>query len=452
MMVKRLLTVTFLLFFVFLSLLFYLLFCPVLKAESTVTSFRLPNGLSVILAPVDHIKAACVLLYHSTGVRNDPPEVKGGSYLYEHLMSLGRTQNFDKFDRVAFIRSIGGTSHQKVNYDYSVFYQVVPETELDGALWHESERIGSLHLTTADINTVKKSIYARHYFSNTTSIDIQASNWMKAKIFEGTVYETPIYGKLEEIQGFPPRAIRQLYSNFTNLSNIVVVIAGKFDAAKIRRMVNKHFAGLPSSPGPSRKNKWAAAGPRTEYKYKNWEESNLKRPFMMYGFRGPSKFSYDYLFFDFIRYYLVDPRISKLEALLNLENNLDAVISTNYTRNFEDNALLIRLSCKAPIDLQRVRANVNKFLLALNKGRPGTISKEDFRMTKSLMEIDFLKQMTSLEKRSLFLAENYLFSGTIDSEKRIRQRIHNLNIDDIYRIGKKYFGKNNWVNLNVYPK
>ena len=97
-MVKRLLTVTTLLFFVFLSLLFYLFFCPGVKAQSKVTAFQLSNGLRVILAPVEHIQATCVLLYHSTGVRNDPPGVKGGSFLYQRLIRRGRTDNLDGFD------------------------------------------------------------------------------------------------------------------------------------------------------------------------------------------------------------------------------------------------------------------------------------------------------------------------------------------------------------------
>ncbi len=440
---KRLLTLT-------LVFSLHLFLCVFLRAESNVRAFRLPNGLRVILAPVDHIDAACVLLYHLTGVRDDPPAVKGGSYLYQNLMLRG-TRNLDRFERLVFIKRSGGFSNRLVSYDNSIFYQIVPATEVNNALWLESERIGSLDLAVRNINAEKNYVYTRNYRLNNSNINFQAMTWVKSRIFAGTIYETPLYGSLEEIRGFDPRKIRKLYNNFRNLSNIIMVVAGKFDPAEIRRTVNKHFAGLNTPLRPAKKN-FVPVGPRTQYEYKNMVLENLEQPFVLYAIRAPSKLSHDHLFFDFLRFYLADERISKLEVLLNQDNRLDADISYYLTDYYECNALVIKIACKNRVNLERAKYFFNKLLNAIKKGKPGIVSGNDVKTTKSLMAIDFLKRMASLYQRSQFLAETYHFSGNLNAEKRYITRIRNIKVYDIYRIGRKYLDKNNRVNLNVYPK
>ncbi|MCP5108570.1 MAG: insulinase family protein, partial [bacterium] len=211
-----------------------------------VTTFQLSNGLKVILAPLDNVEAACVMLYHLTGARDDPPGSRGISHLYQVLMLAG-TQNLDAMDRVNVIKKYGGSTDSSVNYDNSVFCQMIPESEINNALWFESERISSLKLEEQVIDRLKKIEYKRFQRLNTTNPHFRAVNWVKSKVFEGTVYQTPKYGNMEKIAGFSNRKIREVYDNFRNLSDIIVVISGKFNEVTIKDAVNKRFSGL--SPG-----------------------------------------------------------------------------------------------------------------------------------------------------------------------------------------------------------
>lgn len=434
--------------------LLFLQVCLPLHANSRVSTFRLANGLRVILSPVDvdNVDAACVLLYHLTGVRDDPPGIKGASYLFQNLMLLG-TQNLDVYDRIVYIKRNGGISDRIVNYDYSIFYQVIPASEINTALWLESERIHSLELSGQNISIEKNNIYSRNYRLINSNVNFKTLNHIKAIIFENTIYETPIYGNLEEIRKFDNRAVIKLYRNFKNLSNIIMVIAGKFDNEEIKKSIIKYFGGiLPQSlPRPHKKN-YVPIEPRKKYVYENLLFENLSEPFVLYGIRAPSKFSNDYLYFDFIRFYLVDERISRLEYLLNKSNKLDVTISYHYTGHFESNALIIKISARRRVNLERAKYFVNKELAALIKGKQGTLSNTDMKVTKSLMEIDFLKKMSLLEQRSIFLAENYYMSGQLNGVEKYLKELRKINSYDIYRIARRYLGKDNRVNLNVYPK
>jgi zinc protease len=90
-----------------------------------INTFELPNGLRVIFSPDPNMEAVAVCVYFQHGVRSDPPDVLGGSYLYQNLMFLG-TENFEPYDHVLFVNKVGGVIGGRVNYDNSFFYQVVP--------------------------------------------------------------------------------------------------------------------------------------------------------------------------------------------------------------------------------------------------------------------------------------------------------------------------------------
>ena len=137
------------------------MFSPALFAADTpieVNTFQLSNGLKVILAPMDNVEATCVMFYHLTGVRDDPIDIKGASYLYQVLVLSG-TQNLEPQDRTFFVKRRGGAVDNSVDYDNSVFCQIVPASEINNALWLESERIGSLKLEDRYIDGAKEYNY-----------------------------------------------------------------------------------------------------------------------------------------------------------------------------------------------------------------------------------------------------------------------------------------------------
>ena len=109
-------------FLIILGLLLFILYfsIPINAIPAANTTFKLPNGMQVILSPGSDTDATCILFYHLTGTRDDPPEVKGASYLYQYLMRLG-TENLDAYDRFMLVSKNGGVNIERVNYDNSLF-------------------------------------------------------------------------------------------------------------------------------------------------------------------------------------------------------------------------------------------------------------------------------------------------------------------------------------------
>jgi predicted Zn-dependent peptidase len=418
---------------------------PLAAQSITVNSFELPNGLKVILAPSNDMQAAAVCVYHMRGARNDPADSRGLSYLYQYLMFDGN-ENLEPYDHVLFVNKMGGTVSGRVNYDNSVFYELLPAREINVALWLESERLKSLRLQDANIDYHKNQIFNRINRLWETSQDFKAETWVSSKVFEGSPYEFPLYGDLNRIRSLNNDRIREYYANFQNLANILLIIAGKFDINELRVGINKFFQDIPPGRRPASP-VFSAQSQRKSFLSKNWLVPGLKRHFILYGIKAPAKIGYNYMYFDFLRYYLTDPRFARLEYILNTVNKLDVEIESGFTDFMEANCLTLQVTSSKRLNLEKAKYVLEKEFQAL---AGNLINNSDLRAVRSLMEIDFLKSMISLEDRCLRIGESYQMFRDLNFFDVQLKRLRKITSYDVMESAKKNLQKENQVVLNVY--
>jgi predicted Zn-dependent peptidase len=410
-----------------------------------ISSFELPNGLRVILAPSSNLQAASVCVYHMRGARLEPVDARGISYLYQYLMFDGN-ENLEPFDHVLFINKMGGIVSGRVNYDNAVFYDVLPAQEINVALWLESERLKSLRLNDANIDYQKNQIITRIGRLLESNPGFRAQTWVNSRVFEGSAYEIPLYGDLNRLRSLSNDRVRDYYQHFQNLGNVLLIITGKFDINELRSGINKFFQDIP--PGRRAANPvFSAQNQRRSHVAKNWLLSGLKKHFVVYGIKAPAKIGYNFMYFDFLRYYLTDPRLARLGHILNAVNKLDVEIESGFTDYMEANCLTIQVSSSKRFNLEKAKYIIEKELHALGNI---PISNNDMKAVRSLMEIDFLKGMVSLEERCLRIGEYYHMFGELNFYDVQLRRLRRITPYDIMESAKKYLLKENQVILNVY--
>ena len=412
-----------------------------------VSTFELPNGVRVILSPSNDIQAAAVCVYHMRGARNEPAEGRGIAYLYQYLMFDGNA-NLEPYDHVLFINKMGGTVSGRVNYDNSVFYELLPAQEINVALWLESERLKSLRLQDSNIDYHKNQIYGRLNRLWETNQNFKAQAWVSAQVFEGSAYEHPLYGDLNKIRFLNNDKIRENYQNFQDLANILLIIAGKFDINELKAGINKFFQDIP--PGRRMQNPvFSAQNQRRAHVAKNWLVPGLKKNFVVYGIKSPAKIGYNFMYFDFLRYYLTDPRFARLDFVLNTVNKLNVEIQSSFTDYMEANCLTIEISSPKRINIEKAKYVLEKEFQALGTN---LIGNSDVRSIRSLMEIDLLKSMGQLEERCLRIGEFYHMFSELNFFDLQLKRLRKITSYDVQESAKKYFLKENQVILNVYAE
>lgn len=426
----------------------WLLFVPLISLGAqtlAISSFELPNGLRVILAPSKNVQAASVCVYHMRGARLEPVDARGISYLYQYLMFDGN-ENLEPFDHVLFINKMGGIVSGRVNYDNAIFYDVLPAQEINVALWLESERLKSLRLNDANIEYQKNQIVTRISRLLESNPGFRAQTWVNSKVFEGSAYEIPLYGDLSRLRSLSNDRIRDYYQNFQNLGDVLLIISGKFDINELRSGINKFFQDIP--PGRRAANPvFSAQNQRRLHVAKNWLLSGLKKHFVVYGIKAPAKIGYNFMYFDFLRYYLTDPRLARLDYILNAVNKLDVEIESSFSDYMEANCLTLQVSSAKRFNLEKAKYVIEKEFQALASI---PISSNDMKAVRSLMEIDFLKSMVSLEERCQRIGEFFHMFGELNFFDDQLRRLNRITPYDIMESAKKYLVKENQVILNVY--
>ena len=426
----------------------WLLLAPLITLSAqtlAVSTFALPNGLKVILAPSSGMQAAAVCVYHMRGARQEPPDARGIAYLYQYLMFDGN-QNLEPFDHVLFINKMGGVVSGRVNYDNAVFYDLLPAQEINVALWLESERLKSLRLNDANIDYQKNQIASRIGRLLESSPAYRAQTWVSSKVFEGSAYEVPLYGDLNRLRALSNDRVRDYYQYFQNLGNVLLIISGRFDINELRAGINRFFQDIP----PGRRTAapaFSAQNPRRAHVVKNWLLPGLKKHFVVYGIKAPARIGYNYMYFDFLRTYLTDPRLSRLETILNTVNKLDVEIESFFSDYMEANCLIIQVSSPRRFNLEKAKYIIDKEFQALASN---PIGNNDMKAVRSLMELDFLKGMASLEDRCLRIGEFYHMFNDLNFFDDHLKRLRRIVPYDVMESAKKYLAKPNQVILNVY--
>ncbi|MFS8137386.1 MAG: M16 family metallopeptidase, partial [Thermomonas sp.] len=106
-------------------------------------TFTLPNGLRVIVHTDRKAPIVAVNIWYHVGSKDEPSGRSGFAHLFEHLMFNGSEnypgEFFTPFTQVGVTGQNGTTNSDRTNY-----FENVPTTALDMALWMESDRMGHL--------------------------------------------------------------------------------------------------------------------------------------------------------------------------------------------------------------------------------------------------------------------------------------------------------------------
>ena len=102
----------------------------------------LANGLDVLLHEARGCPIVAVNLWYHVGSKNEQPGHTGFAHLFEHLMFEGSAHHDSGYFQP--LQAAGGSLNGSTNADRTNYWEVVPASALDLALWMESDRMGHL--------------------------------------------------------------------------------------------------------------------------------------------------------------------------------------------------------------------------------------------------------------------------------------------------------------------
>ena len=215
------------------------------------TKHTLPNGLDVIVHEDHHVPIVAVNLWYHVGSKNERPGRTGFAHLFEHLMFEGSEHhNAGYFPP---LQQAGGLLNGSTNTDRTNYWEVVPTSAVDLALWMESDRMGYLlpaltrerFETQRDVvlNERRQNYENRPYGLATTAI-------ASALYPPDHPYHWMTIGAAADIAAMEFDDVREFFRTYYHPANASLVLAGDIETDDALDRAAKYFGEIPAGVPP----------------------------------------------------------------------------------------------------------------------------------------------------------------------------------------------------------
>jgi zinc protease len=224
-------------------------------------TFELPNGLTVILHVDRTSPLVAVNLWYHVGSKDESPGRTGFAHLFEHLMFMGsKHAPYPSFD--AIMESWGGHNNGTTSNDRTNYYEIGPRNLLETFLWLEADRLATL----AEVITEEELEKQRKVVLNERRQSYENRPYGRGELRIPEVmypdahpYHWPTIGSQADVEAASVADVRNFFERFYRPSNASLAIAGDFEPAEARRLVERYFGWQakrdrprpPSPPAPS---------------------------------------------------------------------------------------------------------------------------------------------------------------------------------------------------------
>ena len=212
-------------------------------------TFTLPNGLRVVVHTDRKAPIVAVNIWYHVGSKDEPAGRTGFAHLFEHLMFNGSENHkgefFEPFELVGATNQNGTTNQDRTNY-----FENVPTTALDMALWMESDRMGHL-LGAIDQKTLDEQ---RGVVQNEKR---QGENQPYGQVWEkltramypaGHPYHHSVIGSMNDLNAATLDDVKTWFRTWYGPNNAVLVLAGDIDLKTAKEKVAAYFGDIPATP------------------------------------------------------------------------------------------------------------------------------------------------------------------------------------------------------------
>jgi zinc protease len=214
------------------------------------TKHVLDNGLSVLIHEDHHCPIVAVNLWYHVGSKNEQPGRTGFAHLFEHLMFEGS----EHYDHGYFqpLQQSGALLNGSTNADRTNYWEVVPTSSLELALWMESDRMGFLlpALTEAKFHNQRDVVLneRRQNYEN-RPYGMAPMAVLETLFPPAHPYHWLTIGSAADLQSATLEDVRAFFARYYHPANASLALAGDVDPDAVLPLVDAYFGDL--APGPA---------------------------------------------------------------------------------------------------------------------------------------------------------------------------------------------------------
>ena len=216
--------------------------------------YKLPNGLEVILHEDQRLPLVSLDVWYHVGPLNEVKGRTGFAHLFEHMMFEGSEHVGEK----AHFRYLEGAGATDINgttdFDRTNYFETLPSNQLELGLWLESDRMGFLleKLDRTRLTNQRDVVRNERRQGEGTPYFLGEEEMYHLLFPKSHPYYADVIGSHADIEAARVLDVRKFFQQFYAPNNATLAIAGAFDTATLKPLIEKYFGPIPQGPPTSK--------------------------------------------------------------------------------------------------------------------------------------------------------------------------------------------------------
>lgn len=412
------------------------------------TKYVLDNGLTLIVHEDHKAPIVAVNIWYHVGSKNEKIGKTGFAHLFEHLMFNGSENNDDDYFQV--MERIGATTlNGTTNKDRTNYFQNVPTSAVDLALWMESDRMGHLlgAVTQEKLDEQRGVVQNEKRQGENQPYAVVNDLMTKATYPSGHPYSWTVIGSMEDLDAASLNDVHEWFKTYYGAANAVLVVAGDITPEVAKEKVEKYFGDIPSGPPISKYDTWIA---KMEGTKRQIVEDRVPQARIYKVWNVPEWGNEELAYLDLASDVLAMGKTSRLYKRLVYDDQIATNVAAYYSPGEIGSQFVIHATVKPGGDLHEVEAVINEVFGKFLKEGPTQAELQRVKTKHIANFIGGIEGIGGFGGKSDILAQSEVYGDGPDHYKKYLRYISNSTINDIKEASNKWLTDGEYI-LEVHP-
>ncbi len=375
--------------------------------------YKLANGMRVVLSRDNAVPVVAVYVIYDVGARSEEKGRTGFAHLFEHMMFEG-SANIKKGEHFKYVQANGGTMNGSTHPDFTDYFESMPSNKLALGLWLESDRMRSLSITAENLKNQQEAVKEerRLSFDNQAYRTAISENW-PTLVYGNFQSAHSIIGSFEDLNAAGIDDVAKFFKTYYAPNNAVLSIAGDFQTADAKNLIQQYFGDIPSQPAPKRPD--LAEPERAAGKTETVQDQHARVPAAVIGWPAPKRHSPEWYALGMLDALLTGGESSR--AQLDLVKGKQSVLQfdaglgwpSQSFNDFKDPGIYGALLLFKPnVTAQQV---VDQFQEEIDRIVRDGVPEKELERVKSLLRFAKVTSLQSSIERAKLLGQYELLDG-----------------------------------------
>ncbi len=390
----------------------------------------LPNGLKIILTPIEGTKSVTVLCLVGAGSRYETKEINGISHYLEHMFFKGAQRYKNAAEVSTAIDSVGGDFNAFTAKEYAGYYVKLAAHQQEIAFDVIGDMMTNATFLPEEIEKERNVIMEEYNMYQDTPM-YQVGWDFERLLFGDQPMGWDQIGTKETIHSFQRDQFVEYKNALYTADNTVISISGHFDEAKVMDMIAKYF--------PISEEKRAfdfkpfqrvATDKKVILQHKKTEQGHI-----IVGFPGLSARHEDEYAEKILSVILGGNMSSRMFMSVREEKGLCYYVRTS-TDNYTD---IGAITTSAGVDTTRVDMAIEAIMLEYKKIQEEPVSEAELNKGKEFMKGKIILRLEDSEEYAHMMGKQALLFPDIQSVDEILKKVDAVTAEDVKRVAQQLF-------------